>query len=123
LFLRNQLLRDADWSSMAHSLELRTPLVDAKLLSDLRLCHSRFAGKRGKQMLAQSPAKPLPRDVVHRTKTGFNIPMTRWIAEMVESSEAARRLRSLDGFRTPWARQWAIALLDGSFASAGVSAL
>ena len=30
--LRNQLLRDSDWASMGHSLELRTPLVDAKLL-------------------------------------------------------------------------------------------
>ena len=28
LYMRNQLLRDSDWASMAHSVELRTPLVD-----------------------------------------------------------------------------------------------
>src|SRR6516225_1488042 len=33
LYMRNQLLRDTDWASMAHSLEVRVPLVDVKLLS------------------------------------------------------------------------------------------
>ena len=32
LYMRNQLLRDTDWASMAHSLEVRVPLVDIKLL-------------------------------------------------------------------------------------------
>ncbi len=31
-YLRNQLLRDSDWASMDHSIELRTPMVDAHLL-------------------------------------------------------------------------------------------
>ena len=35
LYMRNQLLRDTDWASMAHSLEVRVPLVDSKLLSQL----------------------------------------------------------------------------------------
>ena len=30
-YMRNQLLRDADWASMAHGLELRVPLVDVPL--------------------------------------------------------------------------------------------
>ena len=36
LYLRNQLLRDMDWASMAHSLEVRVPLVDAHLLRKAR---------------------------------------------------------------------------------------
>ena len=32
VYMRNQLLRDTDWASMAHSLEVRVPLVDATLL-------------------------------------------------------------------------------------------
>ncbi|MBK8742086.1 MAG: asparagine synthase (glutamine-hydrolyzing) [Betaproteobacteria bacterium] len=55
LYLRNQLLRDSDWASMGHSLELRTPLVDAKLLKTLRPFVSAFVGGAGKAMLAQSP--------------------------------------------------------------------
>ena len=35
LYMRNQLLRDTDWASMAHSLEVRVPLVDAVLLAKL----------------------------------------------------------------------------------------
>ena len=35
LYMRNQLLRDTDWASMAHSLEVRTPLVDASLLRQI----------------------------------------------------------------------------------------
>src|SRR5262245_35234714 len=34
-YLRNQLLRDTDWSSMAHGLEVRVPLVDFGLLESL----------------------------------------------------------------------------------------
>ena len=35
LYMRNQLLRDTDWASMAHSLEVRVPLVDVELLRRL----------------------------------------------------------------------------------------
>ena len=35
LYMRNQLLRDTDWASMAHSVEVRTPLVDAALLRQI----------------------------------------------------------------------------------------
>ena len=35
-YLRNQLLRDSDWASMDHSVELRTPLADAYPLSRCR---------------------------------------------------------------------------------------
>src|SRR4029077_15422095 len=34
-YMRNQLLRDADWAGMAHSLEIRVPLVDFTLLGAL----------------------------------------------------------------------------------------
>ena len=34
-YMRNQLLRDTDWASMDHSVEVRTPLVDVQLLRDL----------------------------------------------------------------------------------------
>ncbi len=36
-YMRHQLLRDSDWASMAHSLELRVPLVDTELLRVSRL--------------------------------------------------------------------------------------
>ena len=59
-YLRNQLLRDSDWASMDHSLELRTPLVDTQLLAELAPFVSRFRRGAGKALMSQSPRAPLP---------------------------------------------------------------
>jgi asparagine synthase (glutamine-hydrolysing) len=80
LYLRNQLLRDMDWASMAHSLEVRVPLVDAHLLKKIApvLVTRR---DRGKQLLANAPRPPLPEVVRKRRKTGFTLPIGEWLAE------------------------------------------
>jgi asparagine synthase (glutamine-hydrolysing) len=82
LYLRNQLLRDSDWASMAHSLELRTPLVDTRLLEALAPYVAGFAHGRGKRWLARSPERPLARAIQRRPKTGFGLPMADWLAEL-----------------------------------------
>jgi len=79
-YLRNQLLRDMDWASMAHSLEVRVPLVDAHLLRKLAPLLVRRQG-RGKQILANAPRPPLPPEVRHRRKTGFTLPINEWLRE------------------------------------------
>ena len=80
LYLRNQLLRDMDWASMAHSLEVRVPLVDAHLLRKIApaLVTRR---ERGKQLLATAPRPPLPEDVRKRRKTGFTLPIKEWLQQ------------------------------------------
>jgi asparagine synthase (glutamine-hydrolysing) len=77
-YMRNQLLRDADWAGMAHSLEIRTPLVDAALFT-------KIAG-RGftKPDMARSPKIPLPNSVLNRPKTGFSIPVRNWMQDQSE---------------------------------------
>jgi asparagine synthase (glutamine-hydrolysing) len=79
-YLRNQLLRDMDWASMAHSLEVRVPLVDAHLLRRLAplLVHRKG---RGKEILASAPRPPLPPEVRQRRKTGFTLPINEWLRE------------------------------------------
>ena len=78
LYLRNQLLRDMDWASMAHSLEVRVPLVDAHLLRRLAPVLVTRKG-RGKDILAHAPHPPLPPEVRTRRKTGFTLPITEWL--------------------------------------------
>ncbi|HEX6641483.1 MAG TPA: asparagine synthase (glutamine-hydrolyzing) [Thermoanaerobaculia bacterium] len=80
LYLRNQLLRDMDWASMAHSLEVRVPLVDAHLLRKVApvLVTRR---ERGKQILANAPRPPLPASVRARRKTGFTLPIREWLQQ------------------------------------------
>ena len=101
LYMRNQLLRDTDWASMAHSLEVRVPLVDRELcrrVAPLSLRPSVLTSG-GKRLLAESPAEPLPGGVLRRPKTGFTTPVERWIARNTGDVHTARG--------EPWARRWA----------------
>lgn len=75
LYMRNQLLRDTDWASMAHSLEVRVPLVDSTLLA----VAARLVKAPAKGALAAAPSRPLPREIAGRTKTGFATPVARWL--------------------------------------------
>lgn len=110
-YLRNQLLRDSDWASMGHSLELRTPLVDAALLETLGPYVSGFAGGAGKAMLARSPGKPLPESIINRPKTGFSLPMAQWLSEATDQGAGAD-LPLLSAPGTPWARLWARVVVE-----------
>lgn len=104
LYMRNMLLRDSDWASMAHSLELRTPLVDAALLRNLSSMHAMFKDGRGKRLLGGVPSNPLPPNIAKRRKTGFTVPMTDWLASAVDSMDI--RLRPIQGTESPWTRRW-----------------
>ena len=78
-YLRNQLLRDLDWASMAHSVELRTPLVDSQLLASLAPLIPYFSALGGKKALARSPSSHLPDDILYRPKSGFSVPIRQWM--------------------------------------------
>lgn len=78
-YMRNQLLRDSDWAGMAHSLEIRLPLVDARLSRAMAGHLHRAAPGDGKRLLASAPSRPLPASIVDRKKTGFGVPVERWI--------------------------------------------
>lgn len=110
-YLRQQLIRDSDWASMGHSLELRTPLVDAALLEVLGPYVSGFAGDAGKAMLARSPMKPLPESIINRPKTGFSLPMAQWLTEATDQRTWGD-LPMLAAPSTPWARRWARVVVE-----------
>jgi asparagine synthase (glutamine-hydrolysing) len=116
IYLRNQLLRDSDWTSMAHSLELRTPLADATLLDALAPIHAHFRHGAGKQMLAKAPANPLPDSIIRRPKTGFGVPMSQWLAGA--ASRVGWKLpAALATPGTPWTRRWASLVMDSFLGS------
>ena len=79
-YLRDTLLRDADWASMAHGVELRTPLVDAWLLRAAGAAFAALGPRRGKAALAKAPRRPLPPLAMARPKTGFQTPVAGWLA-------------------------------------------
>jgi asparagine synthase (glutamine-hydrolysing) len=105
LYMRNQLLRDTDWASMAHSLEVRVPLVDVDLLRRLAstVTKSKWASKR---MLGSSPTLPLPANVIERSKTGFVTPVQAWL----QRDARLQRWRQVSAFaadQCAWSRRWA----------------
>lgn len=99
LYMRNQLLRDTDWASMAHSLEVRVPLVDTTLLAQVKPRHA------GKQPLAAAPTRPLPSEIANRAKTGFRTPIHQWMDDGANSPRE----------KGHWARQWAVEVIRRGF--------
>jgi asparagine synthase (glutamine-hydrolysing) len=83
-YMRNQLLRDTDWSSMAHGLEVRVPFVDISLLGRLGPAIA-SPSPPDKQDLAHC-AQRLPPAMLARHKTGFTTPVRKWIAENTGTS-------------------------------------
>jgi len=91
-YMRNQLLRDSDWAGMAHSLEIRVPLVDVELLRSV----GKWLGNGhppGKRAMLDAPLWPLPNGVLSRPKTGFGIPVREWLLARSPNGNHERGLR------------------------------
>lgn len=107
MYLRNQLLRDCDWASMAHGLEVRTPYVDTNLAAKLGPLLADMRSNEGKRRLAASAHPALPDAVATRRKSGFGTPVRSW---MTQETVFAR------GSKVPthqhWSRKLAVGVLD-----------
>ncbi len=95
-YLRNQLLRDSDWAGMAHSVEIRTPLVDFSLLRALAPCMAQLSASSGKAALAAAPSLALPAAMLYRPKSGFGLPMGKWINPALVRKGAESRALGLE---------------------------
>ncbi|HKV37502.1 MAG TPA: asparagine synthase (glutamine-hydrolyzing) [Pyrinomonadaceae bacterium] len=83
-YMANTLLRDTDVMSMAHSLEVRVPFVDAKIVDyALALPGEWKLDQRQngvpKPLLADALTDLLPRDFLARKKMGFTLPFKKWM--------------------------------------------
>jgi asparagine synthase (glutamine-hydrolysing) len=114
IYLRNQLLRDADWAGMAHGVEIRTPYVDIRLLEKVARCLPALA-QRGKSALAKAPSSPLPDAIVRRAKTGFMIPTQRWLRKRNTALPESLSLGLVS-------REWASEVLTTAFRSKALRA-
>lgn len=80
-YMAHTLLRDTDVMSMAHSLEVRVPLIDHELVefavnlpADLKLRDGQT-----KWLFTQALSDVLPPEVVDRPKRGFEMPVAEWL--------------------------------------------
>jgi asparagine synthase (glutamine-hydrolysing) len=79
-YLPGDLLPKSDIASMAHSLELRSPLLDHRVV-ELGLAlpdRLKQRGREGKVALRRAFASELPELVAARGKSGFGLPLAAW---------------------------------------------
>jgi asparagine synthase (glutamine-hydrolysing) len=79
-YLVGDINTKVDRASMAHSLEVREPLMDHELvdwLATLPTSH-KIRGQEGKYIFKKSMEPYLPNDVLYRPKMGFSVPLARW---------------------------------------------
>jgi asparagine synthase (glutamine-hydrolysing) len=115
-YMRNQLLRDADWAGMAHGVEIRVPFVDVPFLETVAPCFAGLTSGAGKAALARAPSLPLPDEMVGRAKTGFAVPTGTWMAKQTSAAPPSTAAGARKGMVS---RHWARVVFGATTASAG----
>ena len=80
-YLVGDINTKVDRASMAHSLEVREPLMDHLLVEWLATLPSalKIRAGEGKYLLKKAMEPRLPRDILYRPKMGFAVPLARWL--------------------------------------------
>ncbi len=102
-YLVGDILTKVDRASMAHSLEVRVPLLDHRFvewMSGLPVS-DKLRGQEGKYILKKAMEPHLPHDVLYRPKMGFGVPLGKW-------------------FRGPLRDRLRTSLLEGGLAETGL---
>jgi asparagine synthase (glutamine-hydrolysing) len=79
-YLVGDILTKVDRASMAHSLEVRVPLLDHKFVEWISgiPANYKLRGSEGKYLLKKALEPHLPKDVLYRPKMGFGVPLGKW---------------------------------------------
>lgn len=106
VYLPDDILVKVDRMSMAHSLEVRAPLLDHKLVEFALTIPPEFQlkGLKKKYLLKRAMAHKLPASVLSRKKAGFNVPIPKWLRnelhDYTQDVLSERRLKD-QGFFDP----------------------
>jgi asparagine synthase (glutamine-hydrolysing) len=132
-FLANTLLRDGDSMSMAHSIEVRVPFLDKRVIDFLAPVSGpdKLSRALPKPLLVRALMDLLPEPIYQRPKQGFTFPWDRWLRQRLRQTvgavldsrdsgvqlgfvpgECQRIWRTfLSGAGTPWSTVWALFVL------------
>ena len=103
-YLVGDINTKVDRASMAHSLEVREPLMDHELIEWLATLPSSFKvrGQEGKYLLKKAMEPHLSQDILYRPKMGFSVPLARWfrgpLKERVRQAVLGPRLAATGWF-------------------------
>jgi asparagine synthase (glutamine-hydrolysing) len=126
--LAEGLLTKVDRSSMAHSLEVRPPLLDHRLVEFMLSVDPKLlvdpAQRRGKLLVRQLLEPRLPQGHLNRRKSGFGLPVHGWLKRNPELlRDAVRRLTERGLLKravgVEFRRAWYLLVLDQWFTAFG----
>lgn len=119
-YLVGDILTKVDRASMAHSLEVRVPILDHHFVewATTLPANMRIEKKEGKSVFKQSLEPHLPHDVLYRKKMGFSIPLAQWfrgpLKEKVSQGLLSKHM-SDSGIFNPKTLHWLIdSHMDGT---------
>ena len=107
-YLVGDINTKVDRASMAHSLEVREPLMDHELIEWAATLPSAFKikGNNGKAILKKALEPRLPHDLLYRPKMGFSVPLAQWfrgpLKQRVRDAVLGERLASTGWFNRPY---------------------
>lgn len=110
-YLVGDINTKVDRASMAHSLEVREPLMDHLLIEWLAGLPTalKVRGQEGKVLLKKAMEPYLPPDVMYRPKMGFAVPLARWfrgpLAARVRASLLGERLADTGFFNRAYLKR------------------
>jgi asparagine synthase (glutamine-hydrolysing) len=124
--LAEGLLTKVDRTSMAHSLEVRPPLLDHRLVEFMLSVDPQLLvdeqRRRGKLLVRRLMEPRLPPNHLNRPKSGFGLPVHRWLKQNPKlMQDAVRRLMERGVLRravgSEFRRAWYVLILDRWFAT------
>ena len=107
-YLVGDINTKVDRASMAHSLEVREPLMDHELVDWLATLPSslKVRGQEGKYLLKKAMQPLLSDDILYRPKMGFSVPLARWfrgpLKQRVRDAVLGPRLAATGWFNRPY---------------------
>jgi asparagine synthase (glutamine-hydrolysing) len=126
--LAEGLLTKVDRTSMAHSLEVRPPLLDHRLVEFMLSVDPKLLvdqeRRRGKLLVRRLMEPRLPPGHLNQPKSGFGLPVHRWLRRHPQVlRDAVRRLMDRGILQRPvsseFRRAWYLLVLDHWFTAFG----
>lgn len=117
-YMQNQLLKDADYMSMWHGLEIRMPFLDKELMMLTALISQdiKFNRTIPKYLLVKAFQQELPEEIWKRKKQGFTFPFEGWLQENEYTKPSCREEEAIyTSFKKKelsWARYWCALLMN-----------
>lgn len=108
LYLHDDILVKVDRASMANSLEVRVPYLDhtfVEYITGLPTLY-KLNGFRTKSILKKAVKDILPKEIAHRKKKGFGIPLSKWfnheLKDLLLSYLSEERIKKARIFHYPY---------------------